>query len=946
MNKQQGYEIVKELVEKFEQNLADYENPAYNEAQVRVEFINPFFEALGWDMTNKQGLGFHYTEIVHEYVEKRHRKRPDYLFRQEQNKNFFYVETKKPSIYLLIDPEAAQQVRNYGRMSKLRISLLSNFKEFAIYSCTSKVYDDDQAKVGRILYLTYKDYLKHFDFLWETFGRDNVWAGSLQAYAKKQKDINDKDSIDTDFLHTIEEWRKDLAVNIHTQNPQLDEAQLNTAVQQTIDRILFLKIAEDRSIEPANQLKELGRQGKIYIQAFSVFQEADQRYNSGLFDFKKDTVSEKLKIDNKILKNIIKTLYGRNSFDFSVIPVEILGYAYEQFLGKVITINTNGSANVELKPDVRKAGGVYYTPQYVVDYIVEQTLGKKIKEIEARVPHTDIPKEIEKLKIVDPSCGSGSFLLGAYQYLLDYHLKYYTDFWAGKTNKKERDKYLNHYGLLANQVKKNILVNNIFGVDIDHQAVEVAKLSLLIKCLEGETSASIAEINKMFKQHALPSLDANILCGNSLVSYDFYTKGLFLTSKEQRAINTFDWKSGFKAVFQNQKGFDLVIGNPPYISTKRGFSENKNIAEYYKNHYQTAIGQYDAYMLFIEKVFMISLPTASWGMIIPKPILTNQNMEVLRGTILKNGSITHIADFGTPFKDANVEAVVICQSRTILPNDVQIDFFSFDNEKNKAEKKATHFIPQSVFVDAPFKSFLIKSDSNTESVLQNIEKDKMPFRYFVKSFMRGVEAGKKDTTIHTKNPKNQYKKLLRGEDVIRYKHQFSDFFIEIDEKDKAKFKDKSVYECPKKIIIRRVGSDLQATLDTENHWNLNTIYNIQLNNNIYEYILGIFNSKLVSFWFKNRFVFEDKLFPYARVSQLEQIPIPVLDLTTKKDKDFFDTITFYVETLLDLYSQNPLTSHEKDQLTRRIDYTEEELNKTIYALYNLSQTEIDLIESI
>lgn len=198
----------------------------------------------------------------------------------------------------------------------------------------------------------------------------------------------------------------------------LDEDEINFAVQQTIDRIIFLRIAEDRSVEPYGNLKHSLGHGEYYQNLFEQFRKADEKYNSGLFDFHKDRICEHLKIDNKIIKTLVNELYYPECpYEFSVLSVEILGSAYEQFLGKVIRITPAHHAKIEEKPEVRKAGGVYYTPQYIVEYIVKNTVGKLIDG--------KTPEEASNIKIVDPACGSGSFLIGAYQYLLDWHKNHY-----------------------------------------------------------------------------------------------------------------------------------------------------------------------------------------------------------------------------------------------------------------------------------------------------------------------------------------------------------------------------------------------------------------------------------------------------------------------------------------------------------------------------------------
>lgn len=228
-----------------------------------------------------------------------------------------------------------------------------------------------------------------------------------------------------------------------------------------------------------------------------------------------------------------------------------MGYAYEQFLGKVIVLKKTGKATVIEKHEVHKVGGVYYTPAYIVQYIVENTVGKAI----AGKAH----EEVSSPKVLDPSCGSGSFLIGAYQFLLDWHLRYYTEN-PPKKSKKERP--LSPDGKYLTSIeKKRILLNNIHGVDIDRQAVEVSKLSLLLKALEDETDASIKTPLQIFNERVLPTIDGNVQSGNSLIGIDFYDRELRLTKKERQKINAFDWRNEYRDVFL-QGGFNCIIGNP------------------------------------------------------------------------------------------------------------------------------------------------------------------------------------------------------------------------------------------------------------------------------------------------------------------------------------------------------------------------------------------------
>ena len=259
----------------------------------------------------------------------------------------------------------------------------------------------------------------------------------------------------------------------------------------TIDRIIFLRICEDRGIERYEKLKEVSEQANVYAGLCQLFRQADLRYNSGLFHFKDekdisgaaDNLTLNLILDDKVLRQILGSLYYPDCpYAFAMISADILGQVYERFLGKVIRLTPGHQAKVEEKPEVRKAGGVYYTPTYIVDYIVKNTVGKLLEGL--------TPKQAAKIKVLDPACGSGSFLLGAYQYLLDWHADWFAknepEKWARGNNPAVYQGMGNEWKLTTPE-KKRILLDNIHGVDIDSQAVEVTKLSLLLKVLEGES---------------------------------------------------------------------------------------------------------------------------------------------------------------------------------------------------------------------------------------------------------------------------------------------------------------------------------------------------------------------------------------------------------------------------------------------------------------------------
>ncbi|RLC92558.1 MAG: restriction endonuclease subunit M, partial [Chloroflexi bacterium] len=553
------------LVERFARNLDAYKQADYKETRVRVEFVDPFFEALGWDVRNVQGYAEQYKDVVHEDAIKvgGATRAPDYCFRIGGGRKFF-LEVKKPSVRIKEEVGPAYQLRRYAWSAKLPLSILTDFEEFAVYDCRQRPRPADKVSVGRITYLTFDQYLDRFDEIYAVFAKESLLQGSFDRYVQESKSKRGTGQVDAEFLKEIEGWREKLARNIALRNPGLSVRELNFAVQRTVDRIIFLRMCEDRGIETYNRLQALTNAPHIYERMTDLYRQAEEKYNSGIFDFQADTLTKSLTVDDKVLKPILAGLYYPQSpYEFSVLPPEVLGQVYEQFLGQVIRLTAGHRAKVEEKPEVKKAGGVYYTPTYIVDYIVRQTVGRLVEGKSPRQIAGD--RKGAPLRILDPACGSGSFLLGAYQYLLDYHRQWYEAHGPLKHARSKRPAiYQGPKGgwRLTTAEKKRILLNNIYGVDIDRQAVEVTKLSLLLKVLEGESDETLGQQLALWRERALPNLDDNVKCGNSLIGPDYYAAQLMPDEEEMRRVNPFDWEAEFPEAMA-AGGFDCVIGNPP-----------------------------------------------------------------------------------------------------------------------------------------------------------------------------------------------------------------------------------------------------------------------------------------------------------------------------------------------------------------------------------------------
>lgn len=924
-NKEEAYNGIKELVEKFKSNYKQFHSSDYNETLTRQDFINPFFEYLGWDISNKQGYSQIYREVIHEDKLKigKETKAPDYSFRIGGNRVFF-VEAKKPSRNLKEDSDAAYQIRRYAWSGKLVVSILTDFEEFAIYDCSKKPSPNDKASMSRIEYINYEDYLNRFDFLYDTFAKENVLRGSLEKYNADTKSKKGTESVDIDFLNSLDDLRTKLASNISKLN-SLSLRDLNFAVQHIIDRIIFLRVAEDRGVENYGDLREACCGNNYYKNIVDIFKKSDGKYNSGIFDFSKDKITQNIEVDNKVIKEIINDLYyPKSPYEFSVISVEIIGNAYEQFLGKTITIGKNSKAKIELKPEVRKAGGVYYTPEYIVDYIVENTVGEKIKG--------KTPKEIANIKIVDPACGSGSFLIGAYKYLLNYHREYYS-----KQGKKKflgsKEDAITEDGELALWVKKQILINNIFGVDIDSNAVEVTKLSLLLKCMENETPASIMNNQSLFNERALPSLDENIKCGNSLIGNDFYSGGdsLNIDIETQYKINCFDWEREFSSIFKSG-GFDIVIGNPPYgaelMDIERDYLERK----YNLSNTNTAA-------LFIGLSKHLLKDKGVNGFIIPKSFIYASNWESSRELIIND--LQELVDCGKVWKEVKLEQVII-----MFCNNSEINNYKA-SERNENNIITVGKIDKKTFREF---GFYLNAVSNEEL---NIAYKMRKSGIYLNDLIINRRGGGYQKLSLDEIPKNKYYKVIGGKNISRY--YFPDnskkYILQKDVVDnKAMIEANSILvqniisytDIPKpSIVIRGIPSDL---INKNEYIILDTINQLSNKSNfsIY-YILAILNSKLIS-WYTYRFIYGKAIMTMHFDSVITaKIPMPLLDIQRKEH----DKIVILVKNIIEL--NNKLTNEKNPNyinlIQRQIYNIDDMIDKLIYSIYKLSDNEIGIIEN-
>ena len=928
--------VVAKLAEQFRENEKFYLTKDFVESECRSKFIDPLLECLAWDVKNEKGARHDRQEVITEdrVVIDGQTKHPDYTLCYGGERKI-YVEAKQPSVDLKTNPEPALQVRRYAYTSKMPIAILTDFQELAIYDTRIKPKASDTAATARIDYLTYDKFVERFEELYNRVSWEAVDLGKFDTYWETSRDKKGTATVDNDILQMIEDWRVMLAEDIALHNEEIDEFNLTSSVQKIIDRILFLRICEDKEIEERATLKKIAdSKTDIYKNLKTLFAAANQKFNAGLFAT--DQYLDGLNVQDKTLAAIINALYFPEcQYEFSVLPVEILGSIYERFLGKIIRFarKTKNGHSVEIieKPEVQKAGGVYYTPPYIVRYIVAQTIGKKIQG--------KTPEQVAKMRFVDPACGSGSFLVGAYQHLLDWHLTYYLENTAKyeKAGVIYKDAATKEYKLSVDE-KKRILLNNIYGVDIDAQAVEVTKLSLFLKLLENEgrslSSSGQAQLfrNSDLRSKILPSMTDNIKCGNSLIANDYYAQkdldGLDLA--EQRKVNAFDWDKQFASVFE-QGGFDCVIGNPPYVLCQPGTTEESLLA-YYKM-YTVASYKIDLFHLFFEKAITLLNKKGLMGFITPNTYLTNKYIKILRHFILKNCDVNNIVIHDKVFASVSVDVATIILSKNKEANhSVLIEKTEKSEFLHVGEKQQKEWEDDKENV---FNVNLSVSQENLENTVKLGD---------IASVTFGLQTKDKNTFVKDSPPSKKWEPCYTGKDIQRYSlAEAKLFFLNEPEKVKAGGSwDMNIHHA-KKIVIRQIGApEPVIAYDDKGIATLNTMYSVVIREKQFVdfYVLSILNSKFIKHYWLEHFADNKDLFPKIKGYQLKELPIP--SATPDQQAGLAKLADQMMETKQKLAAAK--SDSDKKLLEQRVELIDSQINSAVYKLYGLTDDEIKVVE--
>jgi hypothetical protein len=586
---------------------------------------------------------------------------------------------------------------------------------------------------------------------------------------------------------------------------------------------------------------------------------------------------------------------------------------------------------------------------------VQNTVGKLLEG--------KTPKDAAKLRILDPACGSGTFPLGAYQYLLNWHLEWYINHEPEKVaSGKNPAIFQSKDGwTLTTSKKKEILLNNIYGVDIDAQAVEVTKLSLLLKVLEGESQETIGSQLSLLQERVLPDLSKNIQCGNSLIGPDYYESHQltmsFADDEERYRVNAFDWKGAFSQVFI-QGGFDAVIGNPPYIRVRIFKEFYPKEAEYLEKKYECATHVWDIYLLFYEKATELLKQDGRASFIIPIQTLHQPNCESIRRLLLSRTSIKVVADLSKlrVFQDAIVKNCILVTQKTIDINN-EICIFYPSKPKDLLNEPVRKWLQSSVKENALL-SMKIDLMSPMKLLFGKLESKSWRLEelcyvtFGLRSSAKGVGQGGKERLITFDKNEQDARPYLEGRDIKRYVVNSTGRFIKYIPSQMYSPRVPELFET-KKIISQSLLSKkkLITTLDVDNYYVEQSLVciiphgilteKIDSQQVPLEFILGILNSKLESFYF-GASIIDSSLgggLIHATPGTQSKLIIP------KATNPEIKAISGLVEKILTLHKQPmPRTPQEQEMVKREIESTDKAIDKLVYELYGLTEEEIKIVE--
>jgi len=965
-------DAIEGLVDRYE-SLSPHERDQRDEADARQQFINPLLRALGWDTTTDQVRPEQRTLVGD----------ADYALTLNGREQFF-IEAKRFSKSLDgtrrvrgTEQSFVEQAIDYAWHQGCDWAVLTNFAELRLYfTHVSK----DRLEEGLIFSLSADEFTSEAGIQrLATLSKPAVRNGSLANLERTRQ----RDPVNVEILNVLSDARVRLTNDVHDAHPELPLAELRDGVQRILDRLVVMRVAEDRRVIPADSLRKMAETWRettidpdtrlLVSDLRNAFRDFDSVYNSELFA---EHPCEEYEISNDLLEEIIDDLY---EYTFSYLDADILGSIYEDYLGHAVE-ERGEELELVTQADERREGGIYYTPVPVVEYIVESTLGERLDEIMADVraeltsddPDFEAARrrfdEIEEITVLDVTCGSGSFLIKAYDLIVDC----YEEFDALRKQANGGMGVGDYSAALSipSDYETHILANNIYGVDLDHQATEIATVNLLLKALE--------------KDEKLPTiLGENIRRGNSLLngSPEAVADVLGVDEATAAEMGAFDWQAEFEEVFAERGGFDVIVGNPPWGADTSGYEDWLERDD----GYELAEGQYDSYELVMELAGELTAPDGTVGFVIPDSILREEH-EQLRRLLTEEYELNQAHKLGEGVFDDVYTGVTIVQYTNAPPNGSNSVSCSVLRKEDRermfgagGEALATlvqqraNEKPQRRITEEPDYNFGVFASEEDYQLLDTIETETLDTDEILVDG-RGDEIGKSGNVmrcpsctrwdtyprprarskgggyypktcthcgheyefedalgtrsiIEDENP-GDWKPIYFGEHVVRYRFDGSAYID--DSIGGIDLESESLY-APPKMLVRKTGFGFNANIDRTEGRTVQAVYVFRLRDDRHEpldnydleYFLGLLCSRVMLYYFtKERSEIEWQSYPYKTQGLIMGLPFPAVDWA---DEEMVDTY----EEFVDLVSR---AVDSEGQIDSSTDYEIERLALDLYGI--------------
>lgn len=885
MDKEAIRQRIVDLVRDFRADYKKHEGEL--EANTETKLVEPLFAALGWTTNDfeKQGRA----------LREARSGRVDYAFKIG-DRTVFFLEVKRLGVEL--EKEADRQVISYALSRRIPFAVSTNFESL-------KIFCVEQENALNNVFRVFKRPEEYIDNLHDLLylHKESFQQNLLMKKAEDEGRLKKRISINKPLLEDLMGIRNMIANDIEKRYPgkySLNER--DEIIQRIIDRLIFVRKCEDVGINPDEvTLEEVihNPYGKAYSRLKEIFRRYDITYNSGLFAVGVDSDCDKIEIDGYIVQKLLERLYGSRDgqyvYNFQWIDADILGQVYEQYLGKILAQTKTGKSRLANGQAHRREEGIFYTPTFVVDFIVTNTLERTLR---------DKRGNINSIKVVDPACGSGSFLIRSFDILKSH---YYLDDGSKIRRIDEQGMY---------SVKTAILKDNLFGVDLDPKAVEITKLNLLLKAAE--------------KFRRLPEdAELHIVLGNSLIE-----------DETVAGLSAFKWEGAFQ-----EGSFDVVIGNPPYIQLSMDHEISERWGEYLISRYGSSMGRLNTFGFFLKLGINLLRSGGRLGFIVPNTILTQDYYEELRKIILRSCEIEAIVSFSDlPFKDAVVENVILVlrkseSERDRLQNRVAIYGIDANLQCTKLKE-----IPQKAFMQSYRTAFNIHSDKASTVLRRKIESGSTSFGEFMQ--INQAIALKHDRAKYLSKQRSDdtYKRVIDGRHINRYSLKWGGDYLRYDVSAIHSCKREDIFLSSHKLFFRRVGDKLIATLDTEQLYALNTLIVMNRKPDVsldIRYLLGLFNSRLMNFFYTKYLKSTKKVFSEIQTRQVKNLPVKVPD--RKKEAlvvERVDRMLALNKRLNELGDKKTIETAKIEAEIRKVD---EEIDGVIFEVYGLTEKEIQVV---